>query len=438
MFHPSVGTFFMLYTLAKILMTVGLRFFYRKIYVSGLENIPPNGPAILIANHHSSLMDAAVIGILSKRAVHFFTRGDVFVNGPVKRILSWLHMMPVHAHGGGRKTINANDSSFSEAEKILASGGVIIFFPESTSHIERQIYPLRKGVFRLAFGTVSKQGHHFNIPIVPVGISYAHPTKSRTDLLINMGEPIDLAAYRDNYETNSPATLLRISKDAYTALCKECLHIDDPSRLVAADFLLAIHRTDIRTDDGKWAIKSKTNFQQQKEICNKINTISDAEVTRIQMAGESYFEELKKKGISDTTVVGKNSHTSLPGLIAGLPVFITGILLNSLPIFVARKIADKKVYRKDFYSWIFVACYTVLYFLWLTLLTILLFIFGGQYALAGLIITIASGIFAFKYTGWYKQYLDNRAWVTLDQDEKNNLVAARQTLRSQLQSRVIN
>ena len=48
-------------------MTAGLRFFYRHIHVTGFENIPSKGPVIIIANHNSSLMDAALLGILLKR-----------------------------------------------------------------------------------------------------------------------------------------------------------------------------------------------------------------------------------------------------------------------------------------------------------------------------------------------------------------------------------
>ena len=74
----------MLYGFVKIMMRVAVNLFYKRIYSTGLENIPQKDAAIIIANHASSLMDAAIIGILSKRPIYFFARGDIFINRPVR------------------------------------------------------------------------------------------------------------------------------------------------------------------------------------------------------------------------------------------------------------------------------------------------------------------------------------------------------------------
>src|ERR1700712_2705868 len=195
----------MLYSFAKILMTAGLRFFYRHIHVTGLENIPSTGPVIIIANHNSSLMDAALLGILLKRRVYFFARGDVFANKIIQKILWWFHMMPVHSYQGGRKTLDANNNSFSSGQQILSKGGIIVFFPESYSHIEHHLMPFRKGVFRLAFDTAAANNFSFDIPIVPIGISYAHPIACRTTVQVHAAKPLLLSAYAKEYQENAAA-----------------------------------------------------------------------------------------------------------------------------------------------------------------------------------------------------------------------------------------
>src|SRR5687768_4021273 len=124
----------MLYPFAKILMTIILRLFYRRIYATGLETIASKGPAIIIANHSSSLMDAALLGVLISRPAWFFTRADVFSGFLAKKLLSWLHMLPVHHHQSGRNTLQTNEHSFHKAEKILNQGGIIVIFPEGISH----------------------------------------------------------------------------------------------------------------------------------------------------------------------------------------------------------------------------------------------------------------------------------------------------------------
>src|SRR5687768_2737853 len=140
----------MLYRLTRIFMTITLRLFYRRVYATGIETIPEKGPVILLANHPSSLMDAALLGILLKRPIHYFTRGDVFKYKLVSAIFSALNMIPVFDHAG-RKTLNHNDESFLKAKQILKQGGLILFFPEGSSHIDRRLAPLKKGAFRLAF-----------------------------------------------------------------------------------------------------------------------------------------------------------------------------------------------------------------------------------------------------------------------------------------------
>src|ERR1700712_1848937 len=116
----------MLYGFVKVIMAIALRFFYRRVYVTGLETIARKGPVIIIANHTSSLMDAALLGVLISRPVHFFTRADVFSGKFYSRILDALHMLPINNHDAGRNTLTANNESFSKAQEILAKGGIVV------------------------------------------------------------------------------------------------------------------------------------------------------------------------------------------------------------------------------------------------------------------------------------------------------------------------
>ena len=163
-------------------MTAGLRFFYRHIYVTGLENIPAKGPAIIIANHNSSLMDAALLGILLKRKAWFFARGDVFVNKPVQQIIGMV-TYDAGAQSPGREKNPGRELriAFQTVSRFFLQEALIVFFPESYSHTEHQLLPFRKGVFRLAFDTASSHNFSFEIPVVPIGITYDHPVACRTD-----------------------------------------------------------------------------------------------------------------------------------------------------------------------------------------------------------------------------------------------------------------
>ena len=406
MFRPAqAGTFFMLYRFAKILMTIGLRFFYRHIHVTGLENIPAKGPVIIIANHASSLMDAALLGILLKRQAYFFARGDVFVNRTVQTLLSWLHMMPVHNHERGRNTIEANKDSFSDGQQILSEGGMVVFFPESTSHTERQLWPFRKGVFRLAFKTATDNGFSFDIPIVSIGITYEHTTAGRTEVQVHATRPLLLSAYQKMYDENAAATLLRISKDAYRVMHKKILHIENKTRLQTAEQCLIINRNNYPGRKITWKIYSEKQLEQERFICESINNTDGPVFENIQKQNAVYFNELVKNHLEDKTLSPAFSFSTAKKILLwlGFPFYMIGIILNAAPVLIARLIVDKKVYRPDFYSWIFVACYSFIYFLWLVVLMTLSFYWGWYYAVILLIVMILTGVFAYLYKGWLKE-----------------------------------
>jgi 1-acyl-sn-glycerol-3-phosphate acyltransferase len=416
----------MLYSFAKILMTAALRFFYRHIHVTGFENIPSTGPAIIIANHNSSLMDAALLGILLKRKAWFFARGDVFVNKPVQKILWWLHMMPVHSHQGGKKTLRANQDSFFNGKQILASGGIIVFFPESYSHIEHQLLPFRKGVFRLAFDTATEHHFSFDIPIIPVGITYDDPVACRMAVQVHADRPLSLFTYKDEYLHNAAAALLHICKDAQLAVGKLVLHVANKNRLQTLLQYLAFSRSNTMPG-GAWKKKSKEKLLREQQICYDLSQAPGLHFETKKQKAVSYSSLLMAAGLTDN-IVKKNTGSSAGKtllLVIGFPFYLLGLMLNGLPVLTGRTIADKKVLRKDFYSWIFVACSAVAYFLWLAILVTAMSFAGWWYAAGLLLLMPGTGIFAYAYKGWLKEGLQQKKWRRLPAEKRKELMSCR-------------
>jgi len=414
-------------------MTAGLRFFYRHVYVTGLEHIPATGPVIIIANHNSSLMDAALLGVLLKRRAWFFTRGDVFINKAVQALFGCLHMMPVHSHAGGRNTLKANSSSFSRAQQILSRGGIIVFFPESTSHTEHHLLPFRKGVFRLAFDTAAATGFAANIPIVPIGITYDHPVAGRTTVAIYAGKPLQIAGYTDEYKKNPAAALLRVCKDAHQATSRLVLHIEDYSRLETAEQYLTVCRNNHPTEAVTWKIASINKLMRERMVCAAINNADAAAFNGKRLLAGNYFGTLAANGLTDKTVSGQYPFAWWKKLmlVIGLPFYLAGLLLNGLPVATSRWVADKKVYRKDFYSWIFVVCCVIKYFFWLlALLATAFFLWGWQYAAGLLVVSVLTGIFAYAYTGWLADWQQQKKWQSLGNTGISKLMAMRNSISS--------
>ncbi|MEO6930330.1 MAG: 1-acyl-sn-glycerol-3-phosphate acyltransferase, partial [Chitinophagaceae bacterium] len=330
----------MIYGFVKFLMTVALRLYYRRIYVTGLENIAAKGPVIILPNHNSSLMDAAILGVLIRRPLHFFARGDVFTSNFVSKLLARFHMLPVHHHEG-RKTLDQNTQSFSKAEDILLKGGIIIFFPEGSSHIDKQLKPLRKGVFRLAFNTAARKNYALDIPMIPAGITYSKPTTWRADVIVHLGTPILLSDYIPGYLSNPAATLLQLSKIAYKAMELQVPNIIDASLNDVTAGCTEIVLNDFSYHTAHWQSATRKRLEQEKAVYHSLGSASQHTREKISTTYQRYTALLNESDLKDKTL---SPYFHFPGwnylfLLSGIILFPIGFLLNALPLLVARKIS---------------------------------------------------------------------------------------------------
>lgn len=376
-------------------MQAALRLFYDRIITARLDLIPAKGPALLIANHPSSLMDAALLGILLKRPIHFFARGDIFINPLVNRILGALHMHPVHHHQSGRHTLKANDAAFEAAIQLLAAGELVLFFPEGSSHVDYSLHAFKKGAFRIALQTIDT--HHITLPIVPIGINYSHPTKVFSRVWVQAGEPIPANQFLGQYHQHTATGIKALTDTCYKSVSKLVLHQSaiDPKALHLA---LTIWRSG---KTGQEAVIRKNIIEQEIGLCQ-------APAADWQSAA-MHLKDLEKnlqRLHTDPEIIAaaQQAPISRTPLWMGFPAACIGWLLNALPLQIARIIADRKVTRIDFYSWILVSAAALLWVFWITLIMVTTFILWPVWkALLLLLVIIATGQYSWQYYAYYNQ-----------------------------------
>jgi hypothetical protein len=185
---------------------------------------------------------------------------------------------------------------------------------------------------------------------------------------------------------------------------------------------LIISRNNLHELHSSWKIKSGERLQHEQAVCTYINRLTENDFKQIEYEGGCYFNELEKYRLNDKTIATSFSIPFWKKLIWGAAyiVYLTGMLFNAFPVYLARQLADKKVYRKDFYSWIFVSCYSVLYFAWIVMLLLISIFLGWPYIICLLVVIIPAGLFAFYYTGWLK---------AADQQKKLNALPAETVVR---------
>ncbi len=369
-------------------MTIATRIFYRKIHFLNSDRIPENGPAILIANHPGSLMDAALLGLLLKRPIHFFARGDIFKSSLISTILRALHMHPVHHHLDGRSSLAANDQSFETAIQLLKNGELVLFFPEGFSHIEHYLLPFKKGSFRLAFQTMEKAGLE-SLPILPIGFHYSHPTSVFSTVWIMAGEKIETAAYYFNNEDKPAQAIRKLCDAAYQAISAITIQVDKPR----ADLLFTILEV-MRTEPAYQSMDTYKQWQCEKNISIALNNYSENQLFPVK----AYQTELKVSHLKEEWMVAAekpspNRWLHLLNWLLATP----GFLIHGIPLLIAKWIADNKVKRIDFYAWILVAAGALIDLAWHFLLFILIgSIMSYRFALLFLVVSLIAGRISLK------------------------------------------
>ena len=120
--------------------------------ISGLENLPASGPAILMINHIAFIDPVVVLGNLPRNIVPL-AKAEAY-RIPVWGIFPWLwDVIPVHREELDRRALE-------RALQVLAAGEIILIAPEATRH--PALGQAREGVAYL--------GQKSGAPIIPVAI----------------------------------------------------------------------------------------------------------------------------------------------------------------------------------------------------------------------------------------------------------------------------
>jgi len=140
------------YIIAKFIFLIIFKFFFR-LKVTGQENIPQDGPFIIVANH-SSLLDPVILGVSIKPKIIFVAAAYLFEIRWLGYLLRKANSIPVQRE---------NDiKAIKQALKILQQGGVLGIFPEGGIDRQKNNLPIRAGAAYLA----TKVG----VPIIPIKI----------------------------------------------------------------------------------------------------------------------------------------------------------------------------------------------------------------------------------------------------------------------------
>lgn len=174
---------------ARALVTRGL-----DLHVTGLDNVPERGPAILVARHYHHLYDAAAILANVEREVHVLIAADWLGGGwrlsMMQRLAAAARWPMVWRQGAAWRL---NREGYRASLKLLEEGRLLLIFPEGYPNVDplgtlksesEPFLPFDPGFLVLA------EHARCDVPLVPVGLSYAKRNADGCSVCLRFGVPI--------------------------------------------------------------------------------------------------------------------------------------------------------------------------------------------------------------------------------------------------------
>jgi 1-acyl-sn-glycerol-3-phosphate acyltransferase len=130
--------------------------------VTGAENIPASGGAILAANHQS-VVDSVFLPLMVDRPVTFSAKAEYFTaSGPMARVWA-AYLRATNQLRMERDGPRAAQDTLEAALALLQQGQLFGIYPEGTRSPDGRLYRGRPGVGWLALRS--------GLPVIPVALS---------------------------------------------------------------------------------------------------------------------------------------------------------------------------------------------------------------------------------------------------------------------------
>ena len=124
----------------------------------GLDHLPAEGPAVIVANH-VSFVDALVIAAASRRPIRFVMDHTIFKIPVLSFVFRTGRAIPI----ASRKEDPARlEQAYDEVARALEDGELICIFPEGRITTTGDLNPFRSGVERIV--------HRTPVPVIPMAL----------------------------------------------------------------------------------------------------------------------------------------------------------------------------------------------------------------------------------------------------------------------------
>ena len=201
---------------------LGLRFYFRRLDVYGLDHLPTQGPVLFAANHQNSFLDALILAAVQPRRMHYLVRADVFKKPWASKMLRALNMMPVFRFRDGWQSIGKNADSFEKVAKALQQQEAVLIFPEGNHSLLRRLRPLSRG-FTKPLALALEHNPDLTISVVPAGLNFSDHQRFRSEASVYFGKPIPVNEFYNGGVLDANGLRERLSDEMKQLI----VHVED-------------------------------------------------------------------------------------------------------------------------------------------------------------------------------------------------------------------
>jgi 1-acyl-sn-glycerol-3-phosphate acyltransferase len=131
---------------------------FDRIRISGLDNIPSKGPAVVVCNH-VSYMDPILLAGSIKRPMRFVMYYRIFQIPLLRFFFEHMQAIPI---AGAREDELLMNEAFERVDEELAAGNIVCIFPEGGITRDGEIQRFRPGIEKI----IARRA----VPVIPVSV----------------------------------------------------------------------------------------------------------------------------------------------------------------------------------------------------------------------------------------------------------------------------
>lgn len=386
----------MFYRLVRGIVAFALRLFYRVEVVQHTADL--SGPVMFVGNHPNSLIDPALVFVITNRQVTFLAREPLFRVPVMGWLLRGLKALPVYRKQDHPGLMEKNEGTLDTAASALSSGLAITIFPEGKSHSAPQLSEIKTGCARIAL-KVAKAGKAMRI--IPIGLTYEqkHRFKSRVHIEVGQGLLVEaVGTLTPEAEQEWVRSLTDRVGDAMRSVTLNLEDWEDLGLIETADQLFALKNGFREKDNDRLRLFSKGASLLRNEQPDRFDDIKEDILSfraRLEMINAQPGDlQVKYRGQHVAMFVLRN----LGAILLGFPLFALGVVLFFAPFMFLRMLAMLAPVSKDRVATLKFVSALLMVPTWWTLLTVAGWFLAGT---VGLVVALAGALPLALFTRYF-------------------------------------